>query len=77
MTKDAAIMAKEMDMEEETGLILKVNWPEPKYKLILVPDFELHLPKKPNLFWRYWQRVFLGWRWEPLIDKKPELINAS
>lgn len=40
---------------------------EEKSILIVAPGFEIHLPTvAPNKWWKFWQFVLLGWRWNSI-----------
>lgn len=49
------------------GWIKVANWPKPQSHLIIVDGFyiEFNHPM-PCAFWRFWQWVLLGWRWEKI-----------
>lgn len=34
------------------------------YRLYVTPDFIVGLDRLPNAWVRFWQRIFLGFRWE-------------
>jgi len=45
----------------------RIAWPESKSRLHICPGFQIDLDKPPpNPWWRLWQWVFFGWRWEAL-----------
>lgn len=41
----------------------KLDYVEPKYQLFITPGFSIEQVKRPNVFWRFMQYVFLGWVW--------------
>lgn len=41
--------------------------PKPKSRMTPVPGFTIDFAhKKPNWWWRTWQYLLLGWKWEDL-----------
>ena len=61
--------------DQSDGLIeLSASPPEPKYELCLWDDGWLKLAfcytTRPNRWWRFWQRILLGWRWCDLEKEK-------
>lgn len=53
---------------ERSPTFLKFDTP-PAYKwlLRLTPYFAVSHPERPNRWVRFWQRVLLGWKWEPFV----------
>lgn len=50
-----------------TGTVRIVNAiPKDAYRLRINSYFCVEQPTRPNAWWRFWQRVLLGWTWETL-----------
>jgi len=39
-------------------------YPQDRYRLRINTNFFVEQPTRPNAWFRFWQRVLLGWTWE-------------
>lgn len=51
---------------DSPGFIAAPVFEPPKWRLVLTPLFALYHPRRPCWWFRLWQRLLLGWTWEPL-----------
>lgn len=58
------IDTKDSEITEDSNLFC-ISQPEYEATLTISPGFEIHFThNKPNWWWRMWQFILLGWRWQ-------------
>jgi len=62
----------------DNGTSFDIQWPEYRSKLIPTEGFEIQLPHdKPNWWWRIWQYVFFGFKWEDVKADGQEVYTTN
>jgi len=54
--------------DNSNSSIFEIIWPDHKSELTMVPGLIINFPDEmPNWWWRFWQRVFFGFKWRSLV----------
>lgn len=66
-----------IDVEPADLLAVESKLPKSKLTIVPTPGFYITFPKaKPNWWFRFWQRLLLGWVWES-VDEVPQRSDGA
>jgi len=55
--------------DENAPFLLCISGFHSRARLIILPNiFHIEMRQQPNIWVRFWQRFFLGWRWEAIEE---------